>query len=118
MHKSAPDDGFEDPYRHPFENKDLTEFVRLAVKLSGGAAISGNHNDREHWVDYAFKGLVILGIAALVTMTVNTRDTVTRIDTYITQKDKENEREFGRIYKTLDGHDQRLDRLEQGRRTR
>src|SRR5687768_15015489 len=100
-------DGFEDPYRHPFENKDLTEFVRLATKLSRGVAVSGNQlSASEHWVDYAFKGLVILGIAALVTMTVNTRDTVTRIDTYITQKDKENEREFGRIYKTLDGHDQ------------
>lgn len=104
---------------HPFHNKDLAEFVRLAAKLGRGVnnvSGGGNGGQTEHWIDYVFKGLVILGIAALVGMTLSQRDKVTRIDTYIAAKDKENEREFSRIYDTLSGHDQRLDSLEYQRR--
>lgn len=117
-------EGFDDPYDDdprqgsPFHNRDVAELVRLAGKINRGMNISGGNSggSKEYWVDYVFKGAVILGIAALVGMTLNTRDTVTRIETYFTAKDKENEREFARIYQTLNGHDQRLDSLEQQRR--
>jgi hypothetical protein len=107
-----------DVERHPFHNKDLAEFVRLAAKLgrSVNNVSGGGGGPKEHWIDYVLKGLVILGIAALVGVTFSVRDKVTRIDTYLAEKDKENEREFARIYKALDGHDQRLDGLEYQRR--
>lgn len=107
-----------DVERHPFHNRDLAEFVRLAAKLGRNVSnvSGGGPGGKEHWTDYAFKGLVILGIAALVGMTLNSRDKVTRIDTYITEKDKQNEREFSRINRALDRYDERLNSLEHERR--
>lgn len=110
-----PRDPPDVPYRHPFHDKELADLVRLAAKLGRDMNISGGLNDKaEHWVDYVFKGLIVLAIAGLVAMTLNMRDTLTRIDTYISAKDKENDREFARIYQALNGHDQRITNLERG----
>jgi hypothetical protein len=56
-------DGFEDPYRHSFQDRDLADFVRLAAKL-GWHYHEGNRCD-----EGGIKKVVIgVGVGVLVTV--------------------------------------------------
>jgi hypothetical protein len=86
----------------------------------GGSAISGKsrggQEGRDKRIDYLLQSLILAGIFGLVGVTLNLKDNVTEIKTFVTTKASEYEREFTRIDKTLDRHNDRLTALEQGRR--
>lgn len=79
---------------------------------SGRSGNSGKDARLDTWL----QGLVLAGILALVGIVWTLREEVTKITSFVTLKGEQYEREFGRIDKTIERHDQRLTRLEQGRR--
>ena len=96
--------------RQPQDYEEPCEDCGRQVAISGKDSGKGGG-----MVNYVLQGLILAGITGLVVVTLNLRDNMTRVTTYVTEREKQNDREFARIDKTLDRHHERLNRLEQQR---
>ena len=98
------------------ESDDFSEELRGDGDQMGQSAISGGTGRVTSWLDHVTNGLTLMGIAALVGVTWRLSDTVTRIDTFISTKAQQYDRDFARIDAALTRHDERLTGLEREQR--
>lgn len=85
------------------------------------SAVSGRGNGagggRDRRIDYLLQGLILAGVIGLVGVTLNLRDNMTEIKTFVTTKEQQNDREIARLDRSIERHDERITALEQGRRS-
>lgn len=85
------------------------------------SAVSGSRNsgggNRDKRIDYLLQSLILAGVVGLVGVTLNLRDNMTQIKTFVTTKEQQNDREIARLDRAIDRHDERITSLEQGRRS-
>jgi|SRR6185295_6603096 len=110
------------PTTRPPASREVDRDEEIEAALRGEvihmSANSGNANNGVgKWVMGLLQSLTLAGILAVFSVSWMLYGTLTELKTSFNERERSNDREFGRINETLDRHDQRLTNLEQGRRS-